>query len=346
MPKVTIRDVAQQAGVGIGTVSRVLNNSPRVSDDMRQHVLSVIDELGFKPDTVARQLARKSRFQYIGIITRPFFNYDSFTARLRGVQRVLQAYDDYEMMLFSLSSGDSYEERLMSIITTRTIDGLLIIDLNLTEDQKEALRAANMPFVGLNHLKASDWPCIGTDNIIGGYRATKHLLELGHRRIGYVGDYLVDVDGFITSAQRYNGYVKALHEYGVAVNSQLTRFGPYGAQAAYRMMEAMLKLPERPTAVFAMSDTQAFGCIEAINAAGLRVPDDISVIGYDDIETSHHVGLTTVSQHLEHSGVVGTEYLLHLLHDSTPPTETPDLPPPEVIVRRTTRKLNQVARNR
>lgn len=338
MNKVTIRDVAKVAGVGIGTVSRVLNNSPQVSVDTRQHVLAIIDELGFKPDTVARQLARKARFQYIGIITRPFFNYDSFTARLRGVQTVLQRHDDYEMMLFSLSSGRDYHERLMSIITTRTIDGLLVIDLNLSNEQKDALRMANMPFVGLNHFTAPDWLCIGTDNVKGGYLATRHLLELGHRRIGYVGDYLVDPDGFITSAQRYNGYVKALREYGIKVNSKLTQFGLYGYDAAREMAARMLALKHPPTAIFAMSDTQALGCMDAIADAGLRVPEDISIIGYDDVEMSRHIGLTTISQHLELSGSVGTEYLLHLLHGEDP-GDTPALPDPELIIRRTTSKL-------
>lgn len=336
MTKLTIRDVAEHAGVGVGTVSRVLNNSPHVSAATRRRVLSTIDALGFKPNAVARQLPRKTRFRNIGVITRPFINYYSFAERLRGVQRALQASDEpFELLLFNTHTTRDYDERLMSIIQTGVIDGLLIIDLNLSEDQVTVLQQTGIPFVGLNHLRESNWICISTDNEIGGWRATSYLLELGHRRIAYVGDELSDPNGFITSQERYAGYKRALAEYNIAVDEALVRCGEHGYDTAKELMRTLLNLPTPPDAVFAMSDTQALGCIATIREAGLDVPGDISVIGYDDLEISYHTGLSTVRQHLELSGQIGVEYLMHLI-DTREADPVPELPDVDVIARQTT----------
>lgn len=337
MSKITIRDVAKRAEVGIGTVSRVLNNSPHVSNATRHRVLAAIEDLGFKPNAVARQLPRKTHFQNIGVITRPFDNYYSFAERLRGVQNALRNYHEtYELMLFNTYTTRDYDERLQSIIQTGVIDGLLIIDLNLTEEQLQALNDSGMPFVGLNHLSDANWACISSNNIDGGYAATKHLLEFGHRRIAYIGDELVDKDGFVTSRERFSGYVRALAEHNVEVDEALVLLGRHGYDEAKKLMEHLLQQDPLPSAIFAMSDTQALGCIAAIREAGLRVPQDFSIIGYDDLELSYHTGLTTVRQHLELSGEMGMKFLLHLIRGGKA-GPVPRLPPNEIVVRQTTR---------
>jgi LacI family transcriptional regulator len=337
--KITIRDVAEEAGVGIGTVSRVMNNSPHVSDETRERVMEVVRELGYRPSAIARQLPRKINFQTIGVITRPFMEYYSFAERLRGVHKALRPYEnEYELTLYTTDSTRSYGERLREIIETSVISGLLVIDFNLTEEQKDMLRRMNIIFVGLNHYHAEDWPCIGTDNQTGGYRATRHLLELGHRRIAYVGNELIDAAGFPTSQQRYRGYVQALEEAGITPANAYRQTGAAGYEAAHAMTQTLLQLETPPTAIFAMSDTQALGCIQAIRRADLQVPDDLSVIGYDDLELSYHTGLSTVRQHLELSGEVAIQYLLHLLNDDTE-ASVPSLPPVEVVPRHTTAPL-------
>lgn len=334
--KITIRDVADAAGVGIGTVSRVMNNSPHVSDDTRERVMDIVRELGYRPNAIARQLPRKVNFQTIGVITRPFMDYYSFAERLRGVHKTLRAYNnEYELTLFTTDSTQDYDERFKEIIETSVMDGLLVIDFNLTQEQKDMLRRTNIIFVGLNHYNAPDWPCIGTDNQEGGYRATRHLLQLGHKHIAYVGNELIDQSGFPTSKQRYLGYLKALEEAGITADEAYLQTGPTGYDPARRMTQHLLQLPTPPTAIFAMSDTQALGCMNAIEQAGLSVPDDLSVIGYDDLELSYHTGLSTVRQHLERSGEVAIEHLLQLLQDVSDVT-VPVLPAVEVIARQTT----------
>lgn len=348
MTRPTIRDVARQAGVGIGTVSRVLNNSPRVDPATRQHVLTTIAEMGFKPNAIARQLPRKVRINNIGVITQPFVSYRAFAERLRGVQTALMQYDTHrELVLYTVNSLPHYDERLTTIVQSRSVEGLLIIDLALTEEQKEMMRDAAMPFVGINPLQNQDWPCIGTDNVVGGYMAAKHLLDYGHTQIAYVGDTFSDAFNFRSSRERYQGYQLALTEYGIAVREEYVKLGEHDYEAARTLAAELFVLPHRPTAIFAMSDIQALACIRAANEAGLRVPDDLSVIGYDDLEMSQHIGLTTVRQHLELSGRIAVQHLLSLLAevdpqaDTEPPTilSRPMLPPPQVMARNTTRRL-------
>lgn len=336
MARPTIKDVARKAGVGVGTVSRVLNNSPRVTPATRKLVLSVMADLGFKPNTVARQLSRKTHVHKIGVITQPFISYRAFAERLRGVQLALsEAETDYELVLYTVSSLTHYEERLTTIVQTGVVDGLLIIDLNLYEEPRARLQEANLPVVGINHLKNQSWPCIGTDNVEGGYLAGRYLLDCGHTRIAYLGDELIDTFEFISSVERFEGFKRALTERGVPLPEQYVQLGPHDYEVARQLALNLFRLSEPPGAIFAMSDMQAFGCLAAAREIGLRVPDDVSIIGYDDLEFSHHVGLTSVRQHLELSGRVGIEYLLCLLRgDESPP---PRLPPLEVIERQTTR---------
>ncbi len=342
MSNPTIRDVAQKAGVGIGTVSRVLNNSPLVKSDTRQRVLEAIAELGFRPNSVARQLSRKQRIHNIGVITQPFFSYRSFAERLRGVQNGLNNSEhDYELVLYSVSSIPHYQERLASIAQAGSIEALIIIDLELSEVQKEMLRQAKIPFAGINHLRNQDWPCVGSNNILGGRIATTHLVELGHRDIAYIGDDFFDPFGFLTSRERHQGYCEVLNEHGIPIQKNYFALGQHDYDVARTLCREMMTQNSPPTAIFAMSDIQALGCIAACRELGLRVPDDVSIIGYDDLEMSYHTELTTVRQHLELSGRITIEYLVqHLKGDNNPPAP---LPLPEVITRRTTGMPRRIA---
>lgn len=342
MSKVTIRDVAREAGVGIGTVSRVINKRGQVSEKTRRKVEVVIEQLGFKPNPIARHLQRGVDFRTVGVVTRPFREeYYSFAERLRGVQKALRPYaEHYELTLYSLASTQDYEGRFNAIIETRAIDGLLLIDFDLNDEQKAMLWQQNIPFVGLNHLAAPDWLCIGANNILGGLLATQHLIELGHERIAYVGNERIDSDGFSTSNERFMGYQQALEEAGIPILAEYAQFGGKGFKPAHLMTRQLLRLPQPPTAIFAMSDTQALGCVAAAREMGLRVGQDLSVIGYDDLEISFHTGLSTVSQHLGLSGEMALNYLLQLLEDQAN-SVVPALPQPEVIIRDTTKPPNR-----
>jgi LacI family transcriptional regulator len=268
----------------------------------------------------------------------PNITHPSFVERLRGMQLALGDQDnDYNLVLYSVSEPDRYHEQLLAIVEQMAVDGLLIATLTVSEEQRDLLSQAGIPFVTLSDTYAGELYCISPDNTHGGYIATQHLLELGHRRIAYVGDEFANEYGFPTSRLRYEGYVAALKNYDAPFRSEYICLGKHGEETAHRLTKRLLALPELPTAIFAMSDIQAVGCIQAIREAGLRVPEDISVIGFDDVQLSRYIGLTTIRQHLERSGYLGVQLLLDML--TTPDNVRPrQLPPLELIVRGTTQR--------
>lgn len=337
MPNPTIYDVAKAAGVGIGTVSRVLNNSTQVSPETQEKVQKAIRELGFRRSKVARQLSRGIQRHNVGAIM-PFITHPSFVERLRGIQRALDDQgNDFNLILYSVSEPERLNEQLVTIVEHATVDGLLIATLNVSDELRDLLTQASIPFVTLSDACTGELNSIGPDNMRGGYMATQYLLELGHRHIAYVGDAFPDDYGFPTGELRYKGYLSALQEHGIRLCPEDVYLGDHGEEPAYRLTEQLLAMPELPTAIFAMSDIQAVGCIRAIRKGGLRVPEDISVIGFDDVQLSRHVGLTTIRQHLEHSGYIGMQLLQNLLSD--PNNVVPrQLPPLELVVRGTTQR--------
>jgi LacI family transcriptional regulator len=342
MPTITIRDVAREAGVGVGTVSRVLNNSEQVTPRTRERVQAAIQKLGFQPNKVARQLPRGTRVRNVGVIL-PFMSYYSFVERLRGAQVALSQHDnDYELILYNVSSPERYQEQLATIVQQGILEGLLVVTLNMSAEQQELLHKAHIPFVCVADRCADLPTCVGVDNVEGGYMATRHLLDLGHRQIAYIGDAFPDEFGFPTSEDRYAGYALALREFRLDVNPDYVRLGPHARDVAQSLTTELLKLPDPPSAIFAMSDLQALGAVAALREAGVRVPDEMSLIGFDDLEISHYIGLTTIRQYLEDSGRLGMQFLLELIHHKSTQDESPlvapTLSPLKLIERQTTAK--------
>jgi LacI family transcriptional regulator, galactose operon repressor len=334
----TIRDVAKRAGVGVGTVSRVLNNSQQVSPETRERVQDAIRALDFRRNRVAQQLPRGQQVKQIGVIL-PFLTVPSFIERLRGVQIALsERVHRYELILYTVSTPEHCRAQYVLIASQGMVEGLLVMTLNLAAEERAMLQESGITLVSISDRCPPDWPCVGVDNVAGGRLATEYLLNLGHVRVAYVGDEFPNPHNFPTSEageDRFLGYQQMLAAHGVSMNPEYIRLGRHGQEVAKQLTHQLLALPEPPTAIFAMSDVQALGCLSAIREAGLHVPEDVSVIGFDDIEISAYVGLTTVRQHLEDSGRLGMDYLLRLLSSDGPQTP-PQLPPLEVQVRQTT----------
>ena len=329
----TIDDVVRLAGVGKGTVSRVLNGSANVSDVTRAKVRQAIEQLNFRPSVLARRLSQGTSVRQIGVLE-SFITSPSFTDRLRGIQEVIEGTTDFELLLYSCGSPERYSRRLESIIEQRSVAGLLIVDLILSDEQARQLSAADIAvvFISTEHRA---WPFVGPDDVRGGYLATRHLIDRGHRRIGYVGDAFPDPFGFTTGRDRFRGYANALAEAGLDVDDRWVGLGKHGRSEASDLARRILAEPEPPTAIFAMSDIQALGCMAAAQGMGANVPGDVSIIGFDDIEVSGVVGLTTVRQHLTDSGRIAAHYLLSRVRGKRQPS-IGALPPLEVVERRTT----------
>jgi DNA-binding LacI/PurR family transcriptional regulator len=326
----TIRDVARHAGVSVATVSRVLNDVPVVSDDMRDRVREAIATLGYRPSSAARSLSL-GRSQAIGVVA-PFFTSPSVVERLRGVAERVREHG-YGLMLFDVETSEQRAAAFSEFARRDRVDGLLVISLPLSDDDVEALGRDRLPVVMVDcaHPRV---PHVVIDDARGGELAAEHLLARGHRRIGFVGDEPDAAFGFTSSEDRRRGFRRALRRAGVRPAPELERCGRHGRAHARALAEALLRRPDRPTAVFAASDTQAIGVLEAAQALGLGVPGDVAVIGFDDIEIAEPLGLSTVRQPLRQSGARGADLLLAAIRGAGAGDAA--LAALEVVARRTT----------
>lgn len=310
----TIDDVAAHAGVGVGTVSRVLNDSPKVSEATRERVRQAMSVLDYRPSPLARGLSR-GRSHSIGAVV-PFFTHASAVERLRGVVAGLGS-GGYDLVLFDVESPEHRAEHLAALTRRDRAAGLLVISLPPPPEELARLVDAGVPVV-LIDARGDGVPQVVTDDVQGGRIATTHLVELGHRRIAYVGEPPDNPFGFTATTLRERGFREVLDEIGVAPAS--VSYCEHDRFVARDLAGALLEGPDRPTAVFASSDVQASGVLSAAADAGLRVPDDVSVIGFDDIEISQYAGITTVRQPLFESGRLGAELLLsHLTGEDLGP---------------------------
>jgi LacI family transcriptional regulator, galactose operon repressor len=324
-----IRDVAARAGVGVGTVSRVLNDAPGVADATRQRVRAVMDELGYRPSSTARNLSL-GRTLTLGVIA-PFFTSPSVVERLRGIDDVV-GDSPYDLTLFNIETLEHRKAALRRFARRSKVDGVVVISLPLTAAEVRALERDGLPAVCIDVANAP-LPFVAIDDVEGGAIATDHLLEAGHARVAFVGDVKHASFGFDSSERRLEGFASALREAGVALPRGYVKRGPFGRESASRLARELLALGRRPTAIFAASDVQAFGVLDAAARAGLAVPEDLSVIGFDDIELAAAIGLTTVRQPLRESGQLGARLLLSALDGGAP--TPPALPELTVVTRRT-----------
>lgn len=321
-PSPTIRDVARAAGVSPGTVSRVLNNSPLVTQATREHVLQVVAELDYRPNLIARRLSLGKTLR-IGAIV-PFFNRPAEVERLRGVVSALSE-SQYDLVIHNVETHQQRDEYYANIPHRERVDGVVVISLPPKKELIPQLVNTDVPivFIDVHHNYISMFDRVLNDDVQGGYLATRHLIELGHRKIGFIGDLPDDPFGFTSSQDRYSGYSQALEEAGLDLVRQYIGRAEHGRNTAQSMAETILNQSDRPTAVFAASDTQAMGVITAARRLGLSVPAEVSVIGFDDIEIAQYLGLTTIGQQLFESGQIGVELLLdRLLHPDREPLKT------------------------
>ncbi|MBP6016890.1 MAG: LacI family DNA-binding transcriptional regulator [Candidatus Promineofilum sp.] len=333
MAAVTIRDVAREAGVGIGTVSRVLNDSPMVSEETRHKVKTAITALDYSPSSVARRLSR-GRSMAVAVIA-PFFTRRSYVERLQGIEHVLSA-GGYDLILYNVETVGRRDECLRALPRGERLDGFLILSLAPQDAEVERLLELEAPTVLIDAYHP-DLPTVTIDDRVGARIAVQHLINLGHKRIAYVGEYLDDNPfNFRPVVDRFRGYREALADAGIPFDPRYHCQGFYGWSEARRMTHELIQQPNPPTAIFAYSDTMAFGVLEAAQEAALAVPDELSVVGFDDVEIAQYFRLTTIHQPLYESGARGAGLLLENMDsDFSRPAEHIVLPT-ELVARQTT----------
>jgi DNA-binding LacI/PurR family transcriptional regulator len=331
---VTIRDVARQAGVSPGTVSRAINNSPLVNKETREHILQVVHDLNYTPNIAARRLSIGKTLTIAVVV--PFFTRPSVSERLNGVVGAL-SQSQYDLLIHNIETPEQRDAGFQDILRRDRVDGALVVSLPIPDRYIAQLTGANVPIVLIDtaHPALTMFSRVTVDDIAGGQAATEYLIQLGHERIGFVGDIIDNPFHFVSSRDRYFGYCRALQAARIPLRPEYYAEGEHGRRRAREMAKQMLSLTEPPTAVFAASDVQAIGVLEAARELGLRVPEDLSVIGYDDIEIADMMQLSTMRQLLFESGQYGAESLLETLGNSeTRPAQR--VLPTELVVRSTT----------
>ena len=311
--RVTIADVAADAGVGVGTVSRVLNGSDQVRESTMRTVLDSIDRLGYRPSHAAAALVRGSQRTVALIVahlTRP-----STVVRVASALAVFEQ-QGYDAIVYNVDSPAERDRHLEALLPTHRADGVLAICLPLSPGQLGQFARAGVAVVSVDAANPGV-PQTIIDDVAGGRLAAGHLIALGHRRIGFVGDMPHRKPpaglGFTSSANRQRGYRQALAAAGIDAEDGLIRLGPHDAAVAAEHAAQLLKSPDPPSAIFAASDIQAIGVLSAADRLGVAVPGELSVVGFDDIESAAFLDLTTVRQPLARSGTESARRLCTLL---------------------------------
>jgi DNA-binding LacI/PurR family transcriptional regulator len=306
-------DVATAAGVGTGTVSRVLNGGMNVRESTRRRVLEVIERLDYQPSHLAAALSRGTA-RTVAILV-PHLTRPSTVARLAGALTVLDE-QGYDTIVYNVDTPEQCDHHLSALTARHRADGVIVVSIRLAKQRIAAFRRVGVPIVTVD-ATAAGVPQTVIDDVAGGRLATAHLLGLGHRRIGFVGDTARCAGhelGFTSSRSRLQGYRRELAEAGIDFDPRLVRLGTHSALVAAELAGELLRLADPPTAIFAASDTQAMGVLRAAQQHGFPVPGRLSVVGFDDIEPAALLNLSTVHQPLEQSGAEGARRLCGLLN--------------------------------
>jgi LacI family transcriptional regulator, galactose operon repressor len=318
----TIYDVAEYSGTSISTVSRVLNSPDKVSVETRRKIFGAIDALGFVPKAEARARALRQNGR-IGVIT-PFFTAPSFVQRLRGLAGDLSK-KNYDLVIYTVDSTDRLQIYLSSLPLTGNLDGLVIMSLPIEETYVNYLIKHNIPTV-LIEFPNTKLNSVEIDDVAGGRMVAEYLIAKGHRRIAFLGDTDLPEYAIHPVSLRLVGFRQGLQEAGIVLEDEFVRLAPYTMEHTRRVAIELLNTANPPTAIFAATDFQALSVIKVAHQLGVNIPEELAVIGFDDLDMAEYADLTTVRQHLDESGRLAIEILLAHIADNSRPVQHINLP--------------------
>lgn len=290
--RITLKDVAEVAGVSTATVSYVINNSKKVSDEVQKKVLETMKALNYKPNMIAKSL-RVQESKLIGLMVSDIAN-SFFASVVRGIEDEL-ANSGYNVLLCNSDSDIEKEKKYLNVLLGKRIDGLIISAAGSSNNYFKELKKIGIPAVYLNRSpNFANLDTVTTDNYGGSYQATEHLIEHGHKSIGIItGPQTIN-----TGLERFLGFKQALLDYSLQFNENWVKEGCFDVESGYNKMKELIESQERPTALFVSNNSMSLGVYKYIKDYGLKVPEDIAIIGFDDPEWATIVEpkLTTVAQ--------------------------------------------------
>ena len=304
---VTIQDVAKSAGVSVSTVSRVLNGKVDVAQETQDRIIAVIETLGYTSNLAARSM-RSQKKNLIGLIM-PDIAYPFAIEVMKGVNKAI-AESEFDLLVYT--TGDvrkggraSAERKYVSLLTNSISDGVIIVAPVVAEFNSDE------PIVSIDPVMSNpSYPSVHATNYQGSIEAMEYLLKLGHRRIGYIGGR-TELE---SSNRRLMGYRESLKKAGIPIDETLIASGDYTTESGVKCTRELLSLEKRPTAIFASNDQMAMGVYQVAQELGIRIPDDLSLIGFDNITESKYLGLTTVDQFIMEMGYTATQILIKIIN--------------------------------
>lgn len=312
----TIKDVAKKANVGVGTVSRVINNHPSVSEEIRKRVLEAIEELNYKPNAIARSLKINST-KTIGVII-PDISSAFYPEIVRGIEDIAKDFN-YNIILLNTDLKREKEKEALNMLKEKKADGILFISNTINKTLKKEFKSTGIPIVLISTKDAdNEFHSVIIDNQLAAYEAVKYLIKLGHKKIAIIAGEKNDPNAGVP---RLEGYKRALMENGIELDENLIFYGNYKFKSGYDAMQKILKLKDKPTAVFAASDTMAVGAASCAMQRGFKIPDDFSLVGFDGVEIAEYFypPITTVKQPRYEMGTKGMETLIKLIKGEEAP---------------------------
>lgn len=332
----TMRDVADLAGVSLQTVSCVVNNTGAISAETRQRVWHVIEQINYRRDPIARSM-RTRQTGLIGLlvldITNPVLSVIASAVEAAAFAR------NYKIVLYNVGEDMSRQWEYLTASAEGLIDGLILVNAINHSETLAFLEKQEIKAVLIDCVATSQMPSVAVDNVKAAYMATEHLIKLDHQRIAH----LAGSSTLLIAQQRQQGYEQALNDYRLTYRKVLVSGQEqWNYQAGYETMRNLLASTPLPTAIFAASDEMAIGAYRSATEAGLRVPDDLSIIGFDDIDVAAYVvpALTTIRQPYLEIASSAVSLLLKLVADK-PPKATQIFLPPELVVRQSTARCNE-----
>lgn len=306
---VTIKDVAKMAGVSVATVSRVLNNSAAVTAETMETVNRVIEKLNYQPNLLGRKLRRmetKTILVLLPSIANPFYS-----RVVKGIEDVGQK-NGYNVMLCNTDSDKHREKQYLELLKNRLSDGVIFMEPELTTEELTAL-GKEYPIVQCSEYReGTNVPFVSIDNEAAAHDAVKHLIGLRHKRIGMISCE----NTVLSTRQREVGYREALHNAGIDYDPSIVVYGDYSFKSGLRAAKRLIDMDDKPTAIFVISDIMAIGAMAAIKQRGLIIPEDMAVVGFDNISFSTMCDplLTTISQPKYDLGCTAMNMLLKKMH--------------------------------
>lgn len=311
--KPTIRHVAKEANVSVATVSRVVNDLGGYSDETKENILKIIKEIGYERNELARGLATKTT-NTIGVLV-PSVSTIFFAEILNGIEEVAHK-NNYSVIVCNTGINGKRTLEYLKVLSAKRVEGIILTSSPLNEEYYKTVINMKIPCVLVSTMSYKfPLPYVKVDDKQASYAATQYLIDNGHKKIAMISG---DMDDSIAGVPRVNGYLQALSDYGLEINKSLIKYGDFGYKSGRLCMEELLKENNEFTAIFASSDDMAVGALSEAYAKGIKIPDEISIIGYDNTQVAEMAipPLTTVAQPLYSMGEKAVEKLFSIIENN------------------------------